>query len=117
MLKNYYKKLFMVKLCFTICEIIFGIHLEHDTIINFINYKTMPGKWYVNNCRMNAKTIHIIKFQAIVRSKLKILHTLKVKVGVLRPSQGHIGTGPQPCHLLLTLNLSHEKETMYKLIN
>ena len=61
-------KTLSIKLCFTICEIIFGIHIEHDNIINFVNYIIILGKWYINNCRMNAKTIQINEFQQIVEN-------------------------------------------------
>ena len=92
-LKNVEKllqKSLSVKLCFTICKIIFEIHIEHDTIINFVSYIIILGKWYINNCRTNAKTIQITEFQEIVKRKLRIL---------------------------LTLKPSHEKESMYKMIS
>ena len=75
--KKLLQKSLLIKLCFTICEIIFRIHIEHDTIIIFVNYIIILGKCNINNCRMNAKTIQINEFQEIVKRKLKILFAVK----------------------------------------
>ena len=87
--KKLLEKRFSIKPCFTICEIILKniflkIHIEHDTIINLSNYIIILGKLYINNCRINGKTIQINEFQEIVKRKLKNIFTLKPSLACIK---------------------------------
>ena len=62
---------------FTICEIIFGIPINHNPAINAINFLILLGKWYINNVRTSNK---IINFQAFLKlGKRKIDEIIFIK--------------------------------------
>ena len=63
----------MVKFNFTVCEIIFGIPLTGDPILEILNYIFMYAKHYINTKRSNNTKINFHEFVCILKGKVKIL--------------------------------------------
>ena len=71
--KNWTRNNLEVSFPFTICEIIFGIHISKDCDIDIMNYLILIGKWYINNMRNNETELFFITFLNEVRKKLELL--------------------------------------------
>ena len=75
-LENWIKNAFGLRrnLCFTICEVIFGIKLDDETrSLNKILIITITiAKWYINHCRTQIKELNFPHFLSILREKFKI---------------------------------------------
>ena len=72
-LENWTRNNLEVSFPFTICEIIFGIHISKDCDIDIMNYLILIGKWYINSMRNNETELFFITFLNEVRKKLELL--------------------------------------------
>ena len=87
-------KINLIKLSFTVCEVIFGLcEASHtDGCIEFVfNYIILLGKWYINKSRSNNQRITFSNFPSLVKEKLEILrmsYILKENLDIFNKSFG-----------------------------
>ena len=62
------------KLNLTICEVIFGIESTEKckATSRVINIIAVVGKWYINKCRSNEKSICFNEFIHVVKNKIRL---------------------------------------------
>ena len=71
-----YKQL-KVKFHFTVCEILFGLPLVEDPLLEVLNYVIILAKNSLNNKRNHNKELVFLEFMYILKENLKILHRIE----------------------------------------
>ena len=66
-----YKQL-KVKFHFTVCEILFGLPLVGNPLLEVLNYVIILAKKFINNRRNHVKELVFLEFMYILKENLKI---------------------------------------------
>ncbi len=65
-----------IKLNFTICEVIFGIHFYNTQIeLEMINFIVLIAKWYINKVKTEEKSLYFINFIELLKDKIQVIIT------------------------------------------
>ena len=76
-LEEWLYKQVKVKFHFTVCEILFGLPLIGDPLLEVLNYVIILAKKFINNKRNQNKELIFIEFMYILKENLKILHRIE----------------------------------------
>ena len=63
----------------TVCEIIFGIPNTNNPDIKLVNFLTLLGKWYINECKSTEKNKYFFEFLTILKNKVNIMTYIPIE--------------------------------------
>ena len=83
-LEDWLYKQLKVKFHFTVCEILFGLPLTGDPLLEILNYVIILAKKFINNKRNFNNKLVFIEFIHILRENVKVLYRTEQNNAKLR---------------------------------